>query len=101
MWKDTVADIAGDYLCDRLIDWGVTTIYGFPGDGKLDHQPVVAIVRETFARSVCPTQGLANPALTIMALSSRLAEQIRSGAARDDDPAARAGQAAPARQRAR
>ena len=24
---------AGDYLCERLIEWGVTTIYGFPGDG--------------------------------------------------------------------
>ncbi|MGH3294037.1 MAG: thiamine pyrophosphate-binding protein, partial [Trebonia sp.] len=28
-----MADNAGYYLCDRLIDWGVTTIYGFPGDG--------------------------------------------------------------------
>jgi choline dehydrogenase-like flavoprotein len=41
--------------------------------------------------SVCPTQGAANPALTIMALSSRLAERMASGAAMDDDPAARAG----------
>src|SRR5487761_312218 len=24
---------AGDYLCERLIEWGVGTIYGFPGDG--------------------------------------------------------------------
>jgi pyruvate dehydrogenase (quinone) len=24
---------AGDYLCERLIEWGVDTIYGFPGDG--------------------------------------------------------------------
>ena len=24
---------AGDYLCERLIEWGVKTIYGFPGDG--------------------------------------------------------------------
>ncbi|MGH3274561.1 MAG: GMC family oxidoreductase [Streptosporangiaceae bacterium] len=31
--------------------------------------------------SVCPTQGAANPALTIMALASRLAERIISGAA--------------------
>jgi choline dehydrogenase-like flavoprotein len=30
--------------------------------------------------SVCPTQGSANPALTIMALASRLAEQMISGA---------------------
>ncbi len=104
---------AGDNLCDRLIDWGVDTIYGFPGDGingilgalrryqgnlrfiqtrheemasfmacghakftggvgvcmatsgpgaihllnglydaKLDHQPVVAIVGQTFVRAL-------------------------------------------------
>ena len=30
--------------------------------------------------SVCPTQGSANPALTIMALSSRLAARLASGA---------------------
>src|SRR6476661_10597067 len=24
---------AGDYLCERLLEWGVSTIYGFPGDG--------------------------------------------------------------------
>ena len=41
--------------------------------------------------SVCPTQGAANPALTIMALASRLAERMISGAAMDEDPAARAG----------
>jgi choline dehydrogenase-like flavoprotein len=41
--------------------------------------------------SVCPTQGAANPALTIMALASRLGERMASGAAMDDDPAARAG----------
>ncbi|MGI8449064.1 MAG: thiamine pyrophosphate-requiring protein [Streptosporangiaceae bacterium] len=28
-----MAGNAGDYLCERLIGWGVTTIYGFPGDG--------------------------------------------------------------------
>ena len=104
---------AADNLCDRLIEWGVTTIYGFPGDGingilgalrrhenqlrfiqtrheemasfmacghakytgevgvcmatsgpgaihllnglydaKLDHQPVVAIVGQTFVRAL-------------------------------------------------
>ena len=32
--------------------------------------------------SVCPTQGSANPALTIMALSSRLADRMASSAAR-------------------
>ncbi len=108
-----MSDNAGDYLCDRLIEWGVTTIYGFPGDGingilgalrrhqdrlrfvqtrheemaafmacghakytgevgvcmatsgpgaihllnglydaKLDHQPVVAIVGQTFVRAL-------------------------------------------------
>ena len=41
--------------------------------------------------SVCPTQGSANPALTIMAMASRLAQRMASGAAMDDDPAARAG----------
>jgi choline dehydrogenase-like flavoprotein len=41
--------------------------------------------------SACPTQGAANPALTIMALASRLAERMASGVAMDDDPAARAG----------
>jgi choline dehydrogenase-like flavoprotein len=41
--------------------------------------------------SVCPTQGSANPALTIMALASRLAQRMASGAAMDNDPAARAG----------
>ena len=104
---------AGDNLCERLLEWGVTTIYGFPGDGingvldslrryedrlrfiqtrheemaafmacghakftgevgvcmatsgpgaihllnglydaKLDHQPVVAIVGQTFVRAI-------------------------------------------------
>ena len=33
--------------------------------------------------SACPTQGSANPALTIMAMSSRLAERLASGAMRD------------------
>ena len=42
--------------------------------------------------SVCPTQGSANPALTIMALASRLAERMASGAALDGDRAARARQ---------
>ena len=34
--------------------------------------------------SVCPTQGSANPALTIMAVASRLAERMASGAAMAD-----------------
>jgi len=41
--------------------------------------------------SVCPTQGAANPALTIMALASRLAERMISGAAMEPHPASRAG----------
>jgi choline dehydrogenase-like flavoprotein len=40
---------------------------------------------------LCPTQGSANPALTIMALASRLAGRMAGGAAMDNDPAARAG----------
>jgi Thiamine pyrophosphate-requiring enzymes [acetolactate synthase, pyruvate dehydrogenase (cytochrome), glyoxylate carboligase, phosphonopyruvate decarboxylase] len=108
-----MGDTAADYVCDRLLEWGVTTIYGFPGDGingilgalrrhedrlrfvqtrheemaafmacghakftgevgvcmatsgpgaihllnglydaKLDHQPVVAIVGQTFVRAL-------------------------------------------------
>jgi pyruvate dehydrogenase (quinone) len=108
-----VSMTAADNLCDRLIEWGVETIYGFPGDGingilgalrrhsdklrfiqtrheemaafmacghakytgevgvcmatsgpgaihllnglydaKLDHQPVVAIVGQTFVRAI-------------------------------------------------
>jgi len=45
--------------------------------------------------SACPTQGAANPAVTIMALASRPAERMASGAAMDDDRAARAGRVAP------
>jgi choline dehydrogenase-like flavoprotein len=41
--------------------------------------------------SVCPTQGSANPALTIMALASRLAERMLDGTAMSDDPDVRAG----------
>jgi choline dehydrogenase-like flavoprotein len=48
--------------------------------------------------SVCPTQGSANPALTIMALASRLAERMASGQAMDDDPASRAGHGEAVRQ---
>jgi choline dehydrogenase-like flavoprotein len=41
--------------------------------------------------SVCPTQGSANPALTIMALASRLGERMASGAAmRETHPTAAA-----------
>jgi len=108
-----VSKTAADVMCDRLAEWGVTTIYGYPGDGingflgaiqrsdrgvrfiqtrheemasfmacghakftgevgvcmatsgpgaihllnglydaKLDHQPVVAIVGQTFVRAL-------------------------------------------------
>ncbi|HEY4378687.1 MAG TPA: thiamine pyrophosphate-binding protein, partial [Acidimicrobiales bacterium] len=109
-----MSETAADYLCSRLIEWGVSRIYGFPGDGingimgamrrvdpdrlrliqtrheemaafmacghakftgevgvcmatsgpgaihllnglydaKLDHQPVVAIVGQTFVRAI-------------------------------------------------
>jgi len=107
-----MSQTAADYLCQRLLEWGVDTIYGFPGDGingilgalrrheelrfiqtrheemasfmacghakftgevgvcmatsgpgaihllnglydaKLDHQPVVAIVGQTFVRAI-------------------------------------------------
>ena len=40
--------------------------------------------------SVLPTQGSANPALTIMALASRLAARMVAGEAMDDDPDSRA-----------
>lgn len=41
------------------------------------------------------SDGSANPALTIMALASRLAERMVSGAAMDDAPTARAGRVRP------
>ncbi len=41
--------------------------------------------------SVCPTQGSANPALTIMAMSSRLAGRMASGEAMSDDEDVRRG----------
>jgi choline dehydrogenase-like flavoprotein len=72
------------------------------GGARMGSSPEVSVVdarQRTWAvpnlfiadGSVCPTQGSANPALTIMALASRLAEGMASGAAMDDDPAARAG----------
>ena len=50
-------------------------------------------------RQRCPTQGPANPALTIMALASRLAGRLDSGAAMDDDPEARTGRTSVTRNR--
>src|SRR5699024_8743396 len=31
--RPDMASTAADYLCERLIEWGITTIYGYPGDG--------------------------------------------------------------------
>ncbi len=64
-----------------------------PGNSVIDSNQRSWAVPNLFVAdgSVCPTQGSANPALTIMALASRLAERMASGAAMDDDPAARAG----------
>ncbi len=45
--------------------------------------------------SVCPTQGAANPALTIMALASRLADHLVEGSARTSPPATRLGRVHP------
>jgi choline dehydrogenase-like flavoprotein len=54
-----------------------------PADSVVDSNQRVWGVPNLFVTdgSVCPTQGSANPALTIMALASRLAERIISGAA--------------------
>ncbi|MGH3281848.1 MAG: GMC family oxidoreductase, partial [Trebonia sp.] len=70
-----------------------------PGNSVVDSSQRAWAVPNLFLAdgSVCPTQGSANPALTIMALSSRLAGSMAAGAAMDDDPAARAGRV-PARQ---
>ncbi len=64
-----------------------------PGNSVIDSNQRSWAVPNLFVAdgSVCPTQGSANPALTIMALASRLAERMASGAAMDDNPAARAG----------
>lgn len=141
-----MARIAAEALVERLIDWGVDTIFGLPGDGingitegprrhqdkirfvlvhheeaaafmatghakstgrlgvclatsgpgaihllnglydaKLDHAPVLAItgmqesqLLGTGYQQEVPTQGSANPALTIMALGARAAEHLTS-----------------------
>ena len=31
--EELMAKTAADNLCERLLEWNVTTIYGFPGDG--------------------------------------------------------------------
>jgi hypothetical protein len=48
---------------------------------------------------VCPTQGSTNPALTIMALASRLAQRLASGAAMDNDRTGRHEHGCPERPR--
>ncbi len=68
-----------------------------PEHGVVDaHQRAWAVPNLFLADgSVCPTQGSANPALTIMVLASRLADGMATGAAMDDDPAERAGRSRP------
>ena len=72
-----------------------------PTDSVVDANHRIWAVPNLFVAdgSVCPTQGAANPALTIMALASRLAERMASGAAMDDDPAARTGRTSVTRNR--
>ena len=52
-----------------------------PEDSVVDSDHRVWEVPNLFIAdgSVCPTQGSANPALTIMALASRLAERLAGG----------------------
>ncbi len=54
-----------------------------PADSVVDSEQRTWAVPNLFISdgSVCPTQGSANPALTIMALASRLAERMISGGA--------------------
>ncbi len=62
-----------------------------PADSVVDANQRTWAVPNLFIAdgSVCPTQGAANPALTIMALASRLAERMASGAAMTGARAAR------------
>ncbi len=64
-----------------------------PEDSVVDANQRSWVVPNLFLAdgSVCPTQGSANPALTIMALASRLAARMADGSAMSDDPADRAG----------
>ena len=54
-----------------------------PADSVVDSDQRIWAVPNLYIAdgSVCPTQGSANPALTIMALASRLAERMISGGA--------------------
>jgi choline dehydrogenase-like flavoprotein len=65
--EDVVASTVADQVLERLRAWDVDTVFGYAGDG------VNGLLADG---SVCPTQGSANPALTIMALSSRLANRL-------------------------
>ena len=73
----------------------VVVLHAHPDDSVCDADHRIWGVPNVFVTdgSALPTQGAANPALTIMALASRLAERMACGAAMDDDPAARAGRA--------
>jgi choline dehydrogenase-like flavoprotein len=62
-----------------------------PGSSVIDPNQRIWGVPNVFVSdgSVCPTQGSANPALTIMALASRLAQRMASGEAMEAAEAAR------------
>jgi choline dehydrogenase-like flavoprotein len=64
-----------------------------PDDSVVDADHRVWDVPNVFLcdGSVCPTQGAANPALTIMALASRLADRMADRSAPGSPPAARPG----------
>lgn len=105
---------ASDVLVERLMDWGVDTIFGLPGDGingvfealrknkdrirfihvrheesaaRMGSSPDSSVV-DKFGRthdianlficdgSILPTQGSANPGLTIQALAARTADYL-------------------------
>jgi thiamine pyrophosphate-dependent acetolactate synthase large subunit-like protein len=91
-----------DFVVRRLSAWGIERIYGYPGDGinglmgsldrasgsmelvRVRHEETAAFMACAHASSrarsasacdgsALPTQGSANPALTIMAVASRFA----------------------------
>jgi choline dehydrogenase-like flavoprotein len=69
-----------------------------PDDSVVDADHRIWDVPNVFLTdgSVCPTQGAANPALTIMALASRLAQRMAEGAVEISTGAAtRAGSRSP------
>ena len=51
---------AGDYLCDRLLEWGVDTIYGFPGTGSRESSARCTAMRTGCGSSRPVTRRLPN-----------------------------------------